>query len=199
MTIAEVSAAKYVGRSIARLDGPAKTAGQARFSAEHFYPNLAYAALVYATIARGRIITIDTSEARAVAGVIEVLTHENAPAMKPPGKLNLLDMSSIAISTSVNYLATDEVHRNGQPIAVPRRWSDRSTSNCPLLWISSPRCPTRFPTRAYRSSLAQPTRATRALRWPRRRCRWIWSSAHPSTRTTPSSRTRRRQSGTVTS
>jgi xanthine dehydrogenase YagR molybdenum-binding subunit len=53
-----------------------------------------------------------------VEGVIAVLTHENAPRMKPPGKLNLLDPSSIAISTSVNYLATDEVHWNGQPVAV---------------------------------------------------------------------------------
>jgi xanthine dehydrogenase YagR molybdenum-binding subunit len=123
MTITEVGAeprtgAKYVGRSIARLDGPAKTTGQARFSAEHFYPDLAYAALVYATIARGRIVSIDTASARAVEGVIEVLTHENATAMKPPGKLSLLDLSSIAISTSVNYLATDEVHWNGQPVAV---------------------------------------------------------------------------------
>src|SRR5262245_38428382 len=123
MTIGEVgaqspTAARYVGRSVARVDGPAKTTGQARFAAEHFYPDLAYAALVYATIARGRIITIDPTPARAVEGVIAVLTHENAPAMTPPGKLNPLDPSSIAISTSVNYLATDEVHWNGQPVAV---------------------------------------------------------------------------------
>src|ERR671938_1919676 len=109
---------KYVGRSVARLDGPAKTAGHARFSAEHFYPDLAYAALVYATIARGRIVSIDTAAARAVPGVIEVLTHENAPAMKPAPKVSLLNPSSFATSTSVNYLATDEVHWNGQPVAV---------------------------------------------------------------------------------
>src|SRR5262245_35324475 len=106
-TIGEVGTEKptdagYVGRSVARIDGPAKTTGQARFAAEHSYPNLAYAALVYATIARGRITTIDTAPARAVQGVIEVLTHENAPPMSPPGKLSLLDPSSIAISTSVN-------------------------------------------------------------------------------------------------
>jgi xanthine dehydrogenase YagR molybdenum-binding subunit len=123
MSIAEVAIerstnAKYVGRSVARLDGPAKTTGQARFSAEHFYPNLAYAALVYSTIARGRIVSIDTASARVVDGVVEVLTHQNAPAMNPPGSMNLLDPSSLAVSTSVNYLATDEVHWNGQPVAV---------------------------------------------------------------------------------
>ena len=109
---------KYVGRAVARVDGPAKTTGQARFAAEHPYPDLAYAALVHSSVARGRIISIDTAQARAVEGVIEVLTHENAPAMNPPGKMSLLDPSSIAISTSVNYLATDEVHWNGQPVAV---------------------------------------------------------------------------------
>lgn len=106
---------KYVGRAVARLDGPAKTTGQARFAAEIPYPDLAYAALAYASIARGRITAIDTAEARDVDGVIDVLTHENAPAMNPSGKFGLRNMG---VSTSVNYLATDEVHWNGQPIAV---------------------------------------------------------------------------------
>ena len=110
--------AKYVGRAIARVDGPAKTTGQARFAAEHSYPHLAYAALVHASIARGRIRSIDTAPALAVEGVITVLTHENAPAMNPPGKVSILDPGSIAVDTSVNYLATDEVHWNGQPVAV---------------------------------------------------------------------------------
>src|SRR5919205_2131946 len=115
---ANAASGKYVGRSIARVDGPAKTTGQARFAAEYPYPDLAYAALVYATIARGRITAMDSSAAQAVDSVIAVLTHENAPPMKPAGKLSPFDVSSIAISTSVNYLATDEVHWNGQPIAV---------------------------------------------------------------------------------
>src|ERR671912_1279222 len=110
---------RYVGQAIARLDGPAKTTGEARFSAEHAYPDLAYAALVYSTIARGRIIAIETTEARGVESVVAVLTHENGAAMKPaPKKMSMLDPASVASSTTVNYLATDEVHWNGQPVAV---------------------------------------------------------------------------------
>ncbi|MFI7705860.1 xanthine dehydrogenase family protein molybdopterin-binding subunit [Nonomuraea sp. NPDC049480] len=121
MTTTEIereTGTKYVGRPIDRLDGRAKTTGEARYAAEHRYPNLAYAALVHATIARGRITAIDTAAARAVPGVIDVLTHENAPAMKPPPKFSFLNLSSMATGTSVNYLATDEVHWNGQPVAV---------------------------------------------------------------------------------
>ncbi|TMR89922.1 xanthine dehydrogenase family protein molybdopterin-binding subunit [Nonomuraea basaltis] len=112
------AATKYVGQRVDRLDSRAKTTGEARFAAEHSYPGLAYAALVHATIPRGRIIAIETAAARAVPGVIAVLTHENAPAMKPAPKASMLDVSTLVIGTSVNYLATDEVHWNGQPVAV---------------------------------------------------------------------------------
>ena len=55
---------------------PAKTTGTALFSAEYPYPDLAHAALVHATVARGRITAIDTADASAVEGVLAVLTHE---------------------------------------------------------------------------------------------------------------------------
>ncbi len=111
-------ATTYVGRAVDRVDGPVKTTGQARFAAEYPYPDLAHAALVHSAIARGRITAIDTVAARAVPGVIDVLTHQNTPAMKPPPKISLLNPSSIVSGGSVNYLATDEVHWNGQPVAV---------------------------------------------------------------------------------
>ncbi|GAA0434692.1 carbon-monoxide dehydrogenase large subunit [Acrocarpospora corrugata] len=109
---------RYVGQPIDRLDGVAKTTGAARFSAEYPYPNLAYAALVHATIARGRITRIDTGTARKTPGVLAVITHGNAPEMKPAPKPNQFDMSTLAAATSVNYLNTDEVYWNGQPVAV---------------------------------------------------------------------------------
>jgi xanthine dehydrogenase YagR molybdenum-binding subunit len=108
-----------VGRPVDRLDGTAKTTGAARYSAEYPYPDLAYAALVYATISRGWITRMDTAAALAVPGVLAVITHQNAPAMKPPPpKPSMLDLSTWASPVSVNYLNTDELHWNGQPVAV---------------------------------------------------------------------------------
>ena len=40
---------------------------------------MAYAALKYSTIARGRITEIDTKAAEAAPGVVLVMTHRNAP------------------------------------------------------------------------------------------------------------------------
>ncbi|WP_214402445.1 xanthine dehydrogenase family protein molybdopterin-binding subunit [Pseudonocardia lacus] len=107
-----------VGRPVDRVDGTVKTSGEARYAAEFPFPDIAHAAMVHSTITRGRITGIDTAEATAVEGVLAVITHENAPKMVPPGRPTPLDLSSMAPGTRVNYLNTDEVHWNGQPVAV---------------------------------------------------------------------------------
>jgi xanthine dehydrogenase YagR molybdenum-binding subunit len=111
--------APAIGRPIDRVDGAVKTTGAAEYTADRPYPDLAHATLVHATIARGRITAIDTTAAAAVDGVLAVLTHRNAPPLKPPPtRLNPLDLSTMAPGTTVNYLGSDEVHWNGEPVAV---------------------------------------------------------------------------------
>ncbi|MFD3614672.1 xanthine dehydrogenase family protein molybdopterin-binding subunit [Streptomyces sp. NPDC058676] len=108
-----------VGRPVDRRDGHAKVTGAVRFSAEHHYPNLTYATLVHATVARGTITGIDTAAAAAVPGVVAVVTHLNAPRIKPPRKPNIVrDLGPDVSGTSVDYLNTDQVFWDGQPIAV---------------------------------------------------------------------------------
>ncbi|MER5931867.1 xanthine dehydrogenase family protein molybdopterin-binding subunit [Streptomyces sp. NPDC002054] len=109
---------RSVGRGVDRVDGMAKTTGRAAYSVDIPYEGIAYAALTYATVTRARITAIDTREAAAVPGVLAVITHLNAPAMHPPAKPNPLRMETFASGSSVNYLNTDVVHWNGQPVAV---------------------------------------------------------------------------------
>ena len=109
---------KYVGQAIDRVDGAVKTNGEAKFAAEVPYANLAHAALAHSTVSRGRITSIDTEAASAIDGVLAVITHENAVRMRPPAKVSPVDIDSMASGTTVNYLNTDEVSWNGQPIAV---------------------------------------------------------------------------------
>ena len=106
-----------VGKPVDRVDGHAKTTGGARFAAEYPYPDLAHAALVHSTIARGRITAVHTAAALAVPGVVAVLTHHNAPSLRPAPKVSMLNPSTLVSGTSVNFLNTDEVYWNGQPIA----------------------------------------------------------------------------------
>ncbi|MBB4907893.1 xanthine dehydrogenase family protein molybdopterin-binding subunit [Actinophytocola algeriensis] len=109
---------RVLGEPIDRVDGHVKTTGAAQYSGDHLYPDLAHAALVHATVPRARITHIDTTAADSLPGVHAVITHHNAPRLQPPPKPTLLNLPTLAAGTSVNYLNTDEVHWNGQPVAV---------------------------------------------------------------------------------
>ena len=83
------------GDSISRIDGPAKVTGQARYAAEHSAPDMAYGVVVNSTIAKGRITALHLDEARAVPGVLDILSHLHRPKTR---KLDLFykDMTAPA-------------------------------------------------------------------------------------------------------
>jgi xanthine dehydrogenase YagR molybdenum-binding subunit len=51
--------ASYIGTSTSRIDGVAKVTGAAKYAGEFNVPGLAYGSVVTATIAKGRIKSID--------------------------------------------------------------------------------------------------------------------------------------------
>ncbi|HEX5823527.1 MAG TPA: xanthine dehydrogenase family protein molybdopterin-binding subunit [Candidatus Limnocylindrales bacterium] len=62
-----------------RADGPAKVTGQARYTADLAFPGLAHARLLLAGRAHARIVRLDTARARALPGVLAVLTQDDVP------------------------------------------------------------------------------------------------------------------------
>jgi len=102
-----------VGRPLPRVDGVLKVRGQARFAAEVPFRNLAYAALVCSRIARGRVTSIDTSEAQAAPGVLLVLSHQNAPKMG-----DVTTFPKGAAMSILTPMRDARVHWNGQPVAL---------------------------------------------------------------------------------
>jgi xanthine dehydrogenase YagR molybdenum-binding subunit len=62
-----------------RVDGIAKVTGKAKYIAEFKFPNFAYGFLVQSTIAKGKILSINTAEAEKQTGVVKIFTHLNAP------------------------------------------------------------------------------------------------------------------------
>jgi len=68
-----------IGQEVSRVDGPAKVTGSAHYSGEMALPGLAYAEIVGAGVASGRITSIDTAQAERAEGVAGVLTHRDMP------------------------------------------------------------------------------------------------------------------------
>lgn len=108
----------WVGQPVSRADGSLKVTGEATFAAEYQLSNLAYAAVVHSTIARGKILEIDISEAERLPGVVAVISHLNAPKLNPPPGMDPTGGSSGASSTSLPIFQDDLIHWNGQGIAV---------------------------------------------------------------------------------
>ena len=72
-----------VGVPLDRIDGQLKATGAARYAYEYSVAGMCYVWLVQSTIAKGQIVSIDAHEARALPGVLAVLSHENAPRVRP--------------------------------------------------------------------------------------------------------------------
>lgn len=104
-----------IGKPVSRLDGALKVTGAAPFSAEFRFADMTYAALAFATIARGRIVSIDDAEAQAAPGVVLIMTYRNAPRMNTPG---VFGTSPTAVGPAdLPIFQDDRLHWNGQPIA----------------------------------------------------------------------------------
>ncbi|RVN99451.1 xanthine dehydrogenase family protein molybdopterin-binding subunit, partial [Sinorhizobium meliloti] len=108
----------YLGTPVSRVDGQRKVKGEARFAAEFEIKNLAYAVPVCSTIAKGRIVAIDASDAERSPGVIAIVTAQNAPKMKRPPLMDVRHMDKGFAASDLAVLRDDEISWDGQPVAV---------------------------------------------------------------------------------
>ena len=107
----------YIGTPTSRVDGRAKVTGEAKYAADFNVDNLVYGAVITSTIAKGRIKHIDTSEAKRVQGVIEVLTHVNRPAMAE-GDEHWKDDVAPEKGSPFRPLYDDKIKFHHQPVAL---------------------------------------------------------------------------------
>ena len=105
-----------LGTQVSRLDGPLKVKGSARFAAEVPLPNLAYAAVAFSTIPKGRIVALETAKAEAAPGVALVMTYRNAPRMAPMPLF--MAAAKAAGGDDLPIMQDDRIHWNGQPVAL---------------------------------------------------------------------------------
>jgi xanthine dehydrogenase YagR molybdenum-binding subunit len=69
--------------ALSRVEGREKVTGAARYAVEVPADRPAYAYAVQATIAKGRVRSIDPEAARAAPGVLAVIWHADAPKLEP--------------------------------------------------------------------------------------------------------------------
>jgi xanthine dehydrogenase YagR molybdenum-binding subunit len=88
---------RSVGAPIDRVEGRDKVLGEATYAFEYERENVAYAAIVQATIARGAVRSVDGAGALALDGVVAVISHENAADLpSAEGELAVLQSSTVS-------------------------------------------------------------------------------------------------------
>jgi xanthine dehydrogenase YagR molybdenum-binding subunit len=106
----------YIGTATSRVDGRAKVTGAAKYAGEFTTAGLAHGSVVTSRIAKGRIARIDASEALAIAGVLDVLTHQNRPRI---ARVYSAYKDEVAPEGSpFRPLYDDRIWFSGQPIAL---------------------------------------------------------------------------------
>lgn len=101
----------YIGKPVPRIDAPIKSKGEAKYTDDLELPGMLHARVLRSPIAHGCIINIDTSRAKAMPGVVAVITGKDCP--------------NSPVSTWLNFpknfdqyiLAKDKVRYVGEEIA----------------------------------------------------------------------------------
>src|SRR5229473_6118286 len=100
-----------VGRGIARLEAREKVTGRAEYVHNLRLPNMLHGRIFRSTVPHGRIRRVDTSAARAVAGVFRVVTVDDVlPLIPSPYYGPAFHDQPI--------LAHEKVRHVGEPVAV---------------------------------------------------------------------------------
>src|SRR6058998_82740 len=73
----EIPTTSPIGRNTPRVDGPLKVSGKAQYTSDCHFPGTLYAVPVEATIANGRVVTLDTAAAEQMPGVRAILHRDN--------------------------------------------------------------------------------------------------------------------------
>lgn len=110
------SATRYIGKSVRRREDKRLMSGRGNFTDDHQFPGMVFAAFVRSPFAHANVRGIDTAEARALPGVIGVLTYADIE-----GKVGDIRPNWVVGNSKVPPhppLAADRVRYVGEAVAM---------------------------------------------------------------------------------
>jgi hypothetical protein len=97
-----------VGKSVERTDGRVKVTGKARYAGDLVAPGMLHAKLLRSPLAHAKILNIDTSRAKALPGVIGVITGKDFPSIPFGTRPDIRDQIPMPVT---------KVHHFGEGVA----------------------------------------------------------------------------------
>jgi CO/xanthine dehydrogenase Mo-binding subunit len=97
-----------IGQPLPKIDAWAKVTGETRYADDLVLPRMAYGKLLRSSHAHARILAIDTTRARALPGVLAVITGQDLPRVK---------FGILPVSQDEEALCTEKVRMVGDAVA----------------------------------------------------------------------------------
>lgn len=110
MNVAAPAPKENQGEPVVRIDGRLKVTGQASYPADIATANVAYGALATSSIARGKVSKLHTEKARAVPGVLDIVSYGDMDKTEKPKFGNT--------ASSMGPLHDKTIFHDGQIIAL---------------------------------------------------------------------------------
>ncbi len=121
---------KYIGKPVARMDVPSKVNGAAKYAIDVVLPDMRVATIMMAPVRDGKLLSVDTAPAMAVAGVEKVIQLEDAVVVVAKGywqaqkglqalSPKFSDGGHAGVSTASIYAAQDALNAQGAALAAP--------------------------------------------------------------------------------
>jgi CO/xanthine dehydrogenase Mo-binding subunit len=111
LTARKPSGRKWLGQSLNRLEDPRFLRGEGRYIDDIKLPRMAHAAIVRSPHAHARIVSVDTSRAEALPGVVRVVTGKDVAALADP-------LPSFGAGPIIqDMIAIEKVRHHGEAVA----------------------------------------------------------------------------------
>ena len=115
----QIAAERYTGASVRRSEDPRILTGKGQYIDDLKLPGMLYAAFVRSPLAHARVLSVDVEAARALPGVVAVLTGADVESIIVSGPDGMAAMMGGAGPTpEYTLLATDKTRLVGDPIVL---------------------------------------------------------------------------------
>lgn len=116
--IANLPALRHIGKPLPRIDAMGKVTGATKYAGDYVMPNMLHAKVLRAKYPSAKILRVDVSKARALAGVVCVLTADDLPGDRVATDIPGVTGTAKRAGTDAPILAQDRVRFMGEAIAI---------------------------------------------------------------------------------
>lgn len=116
--IANLPELRHIGKPLPRIDAMGKVTGATKYAGDYTMPNMLHAMVLRSGHASARILSVDTSRARALPGVVAVLTAADLPGTEVATDIPGVTGTAKRAGTDAPILASDRVRFLGEAIAI---------------------------------------------------------------------------------